>query len=126
MLKDHTDLFTANLPDLLHLHFRDQLSVQVDLAFCRLDQAVYQPKQSGFSTPRKTYNDEDFSLIHLEIRIIDPDCSPGLFLDLCLALAITTHIQGLFAPPPEDFRKVLYPDYRFSILAVSFRGSLLP
>jgi hypothetical protein len=97
--------------------------VQVDLALGRLDEAIDHPQERRLPTPREPDDHEDLTRLHLEVRVVDADGRPGLFLDLGLALSRTPHLQGLSGSTPEDHRTVLYPNDRVLVLnLVSFRG----
>src|SRR5215210_8387859 len=97
VLKDHSDLATPDLPELLDRHLRDVVAVQVYLTLCRIDEAVDKAEKRRFPTPGETDDYEDLTLLDIQIGVINAYSRPCRALDLSLALAFLPHLQRLLS-----------------------------
>ncbi|MNT86272.1 hypothetical protein D3C72_2265420 [compost metagenome] len=77
-----------------------------DLTGCRLDKTVEHPYERRFTTAGETHNDEDFTLLNIEIDAIDTDCDLFFFGKLLFGIALLQESNALLLIRSEQFNHI--------------------
>ena len=79
MLKDHRDLVTPNIPQLICRTTGDIFIINQNSSRSRRDQSIEHSHQCRLAGARQPHDDEDFSLVHLETDALNADSLAGFF-----------------------------------------------